>query len=94
MKEDVLEFLGFKKKKSGKYYWFELKFKNHKFITNDNLYCKSKFIIGYYRLNDKINQDTFWFDDNLSKGDCFQQVFKALTGHIFCINGNHKKYNP
>jgi len=83
MKEQDLINCGFKKKKEGDYYWYELKIKKHKFITNDALNNDGKdyWFIGYTQRKDM--DDIFWFNEKLSEEGVFKIMFRVLTGLEF-----------
>lgn len=79
MTEKQLTKLNFKKKKMDDSFWFELCYKNHFFLTNDTINNKGKdyFFIGYE--NKKNAEDTYWFNENLSKKSDFKKIFKILV---------------
>lgn len=90
MTEQALQLNGFKKKKSGSEYWFELNIRNHKFVTNDNLYNnnKDKWHIGYQ--NTKEMEELFWFNCKLIFDVEFKTMFRILTGIEFKLAHQRK----
>ena len=89
MKEEELIQLGFKKKKSGNDYWYELRYRKHIFLTNDTIRNnrKDKWFIGYCPSK---TEDTFWFNDNLKEQGMFPIIFHLLTGKEFKLAHQQK----
>lgn len=78
--------LGFKMKGTRiEGYWYELKFKEHSFITCDNLFNKGKdkWNIGYLNTKNKEYEDYFWFNNKLLIAGSFTAIFFVLTGKEF-----------
>lgn len=82
MTENKLLQLGFKKKTFDDDYWYELSFKDHKFITNDTLRNerKDEWFIGY---QNKADNADFWFNEKLNDVGVFKIVFHLFTGIEF-----------
>lgn len=91
MKEQDLINMGFKKKLFDNEHWYELKCKNHVFITNDTMRNsrKDKWFIGYEDSMYK-NSDTFWFNENLIEESAFKIIFRVLTGVEFKLAHQRK----
>jgi len=89
-KQDLLNF-GFEIIQEDQYYWFELKYKNHRFISNDNAFNdgKDEWHLGYEDIN--IYEDTFWFNGNLNEKGMFPIIFNLLTGKEFKLANQRKK---
>jgi hypothetical protein len=73
---EVLKKIGFKKKRSGDGYWFELKYKNWTFITNDNYYSETCWHIGFSEREHTSETIFLHHCDNLQH---FKQLFLVLT---------------
>lgn len=84
MTEKILLRLGFKKIKEEEFFWFEYNYRNHRFITSDNSFNKTKFIIGYENTR-MSNVETFWFNNNLKLEQQFKSVFNIIVGKKFNI---------
>ncbi len=93
MKEDELKFLGFTKKENKhEGWWYELKFKEHLFISCDDGFAKgnnNSWIIGYQNLKEDL--DIYWFGSKVNQGVKFMSLFEILTDRLFSLNGVHKK---
>lgn len=91
MKEQDLINMGFKKKVLDTDHWYELKCKNHVFITNDTMRNngKDKWFIGYEDSRHK-NYDTFWFNGRLTEETVFRIIFHVLTGIEFKLAHQRK----
>ncbi len=91
MTEQDLIHMGFKKKTLDSEYWYELKCKEHIFISNDTSYNNRKddWMIGYQNSKEK-NTDTFWFNENLSEEAVFKIVFHLLAGIEFKLAHQRK----
>jgi len=93
IKESLLKFLNFKMKgdKRGGY-WFELKHGDHLFITCDDLFNEGKdeWIIGYQNI--KLDEEPYWFNNEIKTPTQFTRLFEAITNCMFSINGVHKEF--
>jgi hypothetical protein len=89
MTEQELINNGFKKRAYGDSYWFELKIRNHLFLTNDTYGAKKKdeWHIGY---QDTKQSEVFWFNRNLTNDTEFKMIFHLLTGIGFKLAHQRK----
>lgn len=91
MKQEELKFLGFKRKGDKNGFWYEVNFKNHRFITNDdsNYKYEKKWYVGYE--NKKSEEEIYWFQTNIDSMRKFVKLFEGITDYFYSMNGVHKK---
>jgi hypothetical protein len=87
---EILKQLGFKKKRGGDGYWFELKYKKWTFITNDNYYSEKNWHIGYAH---KEHTSEFTFLTHCDTVEYFKLLFFVLTNSEPNVQGSDTENN-
>ncbi|MES2382493.1 MAG: hypothetical protein V4538_15705 [Bacteroidota bacterium] len=93
MKESELIFMGFKKYVLDDYYWYELLFENHRFISNDNSFNEGKDEWHLAYENTSQIDDIIWLDNKINTSKKFMDFFTIVTDKLFSINGKHTLIN-